>query len=135
MADFTYEILPEKRAIVIRFRGHFTRAALASAVERLWSDPRYRTDYVGIVDLSDTTVGMAMEDFRHIVEWVRGQDRTSVNRWAAVASTPLATACALLYRRAMADRQRFEVFSTWEAACRYIEVDLPPPEVAAVPMV
>lgn len=125
--SFGYEIYPEKRAVVATFRGHFSRQALEAAIGRLWSDPRYRTDYVGIVDISHGSVGIAIEDFRAVVGWVRSHERTSAARWAALASSPYATACALLYRRAISDRQDFQVFSTWEAACRFIEVDLPPP--------
>lgn len=133
--SFGYEIHPGKRAVVATFRGHFSRLALERAVQTLWDDERYRTDYVGIVDISDASVGVAIEDFRAVVEWVRAHERISVARWAAVASTPYATACALLYQRAISDRQEFQVFSTWAAACRFIDVDLPPPAATLQPAV
>lgn len=133
--SFGYEIHPGKRAVVATFRGHFSRLALERAVQTLWGDARYRTDYVGIVDISHASVSIAIEDFRAIVEWVRRHERTSVARWAAVASTPYATACALLYQRALAGRQELQVFSTWDAACRFIEVDLPPPAAGLQPAV
>jgi hypothetical protein len=69
-------------------------------------------------------MGVAVEiaDFRALIDFVRGHARVSRGRWAAVAATPVATACGLVYKRAMAPGQTFEVFSTPEAACAFLGV-------------
>jgi len=123
---FSYEILPEKRLIHLRFEGVFTLQELLTGVELMWSDERYRPDYEGIVDLTDTSVGVDLTDFRALIEFLRNEQRTSKSRWAAVVTTPLAAACALLYKQACAAPHTLEVFSTWEAACRFLKIDLPP---------
>ena len=50
--------------------------------------------------------------------------RTRLPRWAAVAASPLATACGLIYRRALSSRHAFDVFSTREAACEFVGFQL-----------
>jgi hypothetical protein len=122
----SYEIYPEKHAIILRLTGKFALADLRAVTLRLWSDPRYRRDQVGLIDISNASAGVSMEDFRALVAFVKSREEASTARWAAVASTPFATACAMLYRTAVAGRQLFEVFSTWEAACGFIGVELAP---------
>lgn len=122
---FLYDIFPEQRAVIVRYRGKFTLRDLTACAETLWSDPRYSRTFDGLADISDTSVSVAMNDFRPLVEFVRQNDRTSEGRWAAVATTPLATACGYIYQRALASRHTFEIFSTWEGASRFLKLDLP----------
>ncbi len=123
---FSYEILPEKRLICLRYEGAFTLKELLMGTELLWSDQRYHPDYQGIVDLTDSTVGVGWADFRAFVEFLCREDRTSRSRWAAVAGTPLAAACALLYKQACTAPHSLDVFSTWDAACNFLKVELSP---------
>lgn len=120
---FEYEIYPEKQLIVARYAGAWTLHELEAVAERLWSDQRYVRSYNGVVDLTDTTLSVGREDFRTLMEFLRGHKLTSEGRWAAVASSPLATACGLLYKRMLATRHTFEVFSTFEAAGAFVGVD------------
>jgi hypothetical protein len=119
-----YEIHPEKCLIFMRFTGAFTLADLKEAVQRLWTDTRYSRSYNGVVDLTDSNVKVARGDFQALVAFVVGQKETSEGRWAAVATSPLATACGLIYKRAISKRHTFEVFSTFEAAEAFMGVDL-----------
>ena len=93
---------------------------------RLWADPLYSKNYDGIVDLSATTVGISMEDLRALIGFLQENDQMSTGRWGAVVSSPLTTACAMIYQRALAPRHEFEVFATWEAACGFLGVALAP---------
>ncbi|MES2691911.1 MAG: hypothetical protein V4773_00470 [Verrucomicrobiota bacterium] len=120
---FDYEIYPEQRMIVARYAGRFSLADLVAATERMWDDPRYSMSFDGIVDISDGSVGVAMADFRAMLDIVRRSGKTSRGRWAAVAGTPLATACGILYQRALAHRHAFEVFSTVDGACSYLGIN------------
>ncbi|MCX6955719.1 MAG: hypothetical protein NTV51_26545 [Verrucomicrobia bacterium] len=121
---FDYEIYPEQKLILTRFSGAFTLEDLTGVAQRLWSDPRYSRSYGGVVDLTDTSVAVGRADFRALVDFVRRHKETSTGRWAAVAGSPLATACAIIYQRALAGRHTFEVFSTFEAAGQFLGVDL-----------
>ncbi len=119
---FAYDIFPAERSISVRYDGKFTLAELLATSARLMEDARYAPEYDGIVDLTRFGLGVETADFRTLINFVQGHARISRGRWAAIAETPLATAFGLVYRRAMAPRQTFEVFSTAEAACAFIGV-------------
>jgi hypothetical protein len=120
--DFHYEIFPAERAIVLRWHGRVTLADMHENLHRLWSDPRYSRTFDGLIDLTAVEVGMAMKDVRALVDYVHENAQTSMGRWAAIAVSPLTTACAYLYRHA--SRHPFDVFSTRESACRFVGFDL-----------
>lgn len=124
-ATFGYLIDPEQRAIAVRYAGTFSMQELVASARLLWADPRYSPNYVGVVDLSQASIGASMSDFRTVIDFVLGQASASRGRWAAVATSPLVTACAMIYRRAVIRRHPFEVFSTWEAACEHLGVVMP----------
>jgi hypothetical protein len=118
--EFEYETYPEQRMIVTRYRGAFTFATLIECSEKLWADQRYRPEYDGVVDLTDGKLTIGRQDFRAVIDFVRREDRASRGRWAAVANSPFATACSLLFQRAIEDRHPFGVFSTFEAAGTFL---------------
>ncbi len=119
---FHYDIFPEKRLIFQRYSGRFTLAELLAAIEKLWSDPRYDPTFDGLIDLSSDCAPPSMADFRSLLEFVQGSAKTTSGRWAAIAHSPLVTACGLIYKRAMARRHVFEVFSTCDAACAFLGI-------------
>ena len=122
---FCYKIFPERRAIVARYAGALTLSELVASAETMWADPSYSRKFDGIADISDASLGVAMSDFRALLGFLRDHHRTSQGRWAAVATTPFATACGMMYRGALFGRHTLEIFSTWEAACNFINGDLP----------
>ena len=123
-AQFSYEILPERQTIVTRYAGFFTLTDLLTSTRRLWADPRYSEKYNGLVDAADTGMGVEINDFRSLIEFVRDNPSASRGRWAIVTSTPLATVCGIIYQRAMAKQHTLEIFSTWEAACQFVNVEV-----------
>ena len=121
---FRYQIYPSSRAIVARFTGAWTLGELMKAINELWSDPAYSPAFDGIVDITAKDVSVDVRELRPVLEFVRGNANTSTGRWAAVAASPLATACGLIYRRALSSRHAFDVFSTREAACEFVGFQL-----------
>ena len=124
---FSYEIFPEQRLILQRYTGNPSLADVVASTRRLWADPRYSKTYDGIVDLSSSSAGISMGDLRALIGFMQQNDQTSTGRWGAVTSSPVTTACAMLYQRALAPRHKFEVFSSWDAACGFLGVKLPRP--------
>ncbi len=119
---FAYDIFPEERSISVLYEGKFSLAELLVTSARLMDDAKYAPEYDGLVDLTHLGLGVEIADFRTLINYVQGHVRVSKGRWAAIAATPIATACGLVYKRAMAPRQTFEVFSTPEAACAFLGV-------------
>ena len=129
---FTYTIQPEKRAILLRYEGDFTLAELFACSRKLWDDPAYSDDYDGIVDLSTASLGFGIGDLRVFIDFMKTEPRVSHGRWAAVTTSPLVTACSLLYQQALSSRHTFEVFSTWAAACAFLHQDLESESLPAI---
>jgi len=120
---FSFDIQPEHRAIYARYEGKFTLDDLLATTRQLWADPRYSPDYNGVVDISAGSVSVDINDLRTLAAFLVREPATSSGRWAAVATTPLAIACSLIYRSALRRRHGFEIFSTWEAACGFLQLD------------
>lgn len=124
---FRYVIDPQREVIFQAFEGDFTAPQLIACIERLWADPEYRRSFSGIVDLSAMGTGAIVLELPALMKFLKGNPRLSQGRWAAIATTPMATAASLLYRQDIAPEQTFGVFSTWEAACTFLRVDLERP--------
>lgn len=109
------------------FKGRFTVSEIIGCIQRLWADPVYSKSHNGIVDISQMIPGAGLEDLTPLVAFLKNSPETSDSRWAVITASPLATAGAMLYKRAMSGQHAFEVFSTWESACRYLQINLPRP--------
>lgn len=121
---FGYQIFPEQSAIYVRYSGTFSFERLVETATTLWADPRYSRDYHGIIDFLHGPVSTSMADLRQLIAFVQQSVQTSRGRWAAVTTSPVPTALALVYGQAMVQRHAFEVFSSWEAACAFVGVEM-----------
>lgn len=122
---FQYVILPERRCIVVRYEGEVSIGTVLRQIEMLWADPQYDRHYCGIVDLQQATPRAAIEDVRELHEFLR-HPKTSVGEWAAIFSDPIGTALGFLFRSVNVILPRFDVFSSWEGACGFLDLDLSP---------
>jgi len=119
---FTYAIHPEHRVIFQRYEGRFTTSDLITATRQMWADPAYRRDYNGIADISDASFGLDIHDFGTFISFLAGREERSVGRWAVIALSPLATACGFIYKKAVGAQHKFDVFSSWDAACDFVNL-------------
>ena len=69
----------------------------------------------------------SMERLHALMEFLKGDFNTSTARWAVITATPQTTAGAMVYKREMVSQHTFEVFSTWESASGFLQLDLPAP--------
>lgn len=129
---YAHTIDPERQFIFQRFCGEFPVAEIIACSRRLWTEPAYSKTYNGIVDISQMKPGTGLEDVRTLIAFYSAEPATSKGRWAVITASPLSTASAMVYKRAMSHLQAVEVFSTWESACNFLQLDLPaPPAIAA----
>lgn len=124
---FSYVIDPERRLISQYFEGELTLAGLTESLRRLWADPAYCSSYNGFIDISKVSAQATFDDLRAFIEFVQGRPEHSRGRWVAVTSSPFLTACAMLYRNALANHHVFAVFSSYEAACAFLHITEPAP--------
>ena len=119
-----YEIFPERRLVFLRLGGECTFTQLKTAIEQLWGDGKFSHAYNGLVDLTDTKIGISSSDFHALMGFVLGQKSTPRGRWAAVSASPLVTAFAMLYQRLSRERHSFGVFSSLGPAAQFIGLSL-----------
>jgi hypothetical protein len=128
--SYGHTIDPDRRFIFQVFEGHFSIQEVMDCSRRLWSDPAYCRDFYGIVDISRMTTDTNIDGLHELIEFYRNSPNTTQVRWAAITSSPWLTAGSMLYRNAMAGRHALEIFSTWDSARIYLQLDLPsPPEM------
>ena len=121
---FSYTILPERRLNILRFKGSVSVLDVTSSIEQFWADERHNPEYNGIVCLEGVTTRAKIEDLKVLLNFLESQ-RKSVGWWAAILTEPKATALALIFKAAFQGSVNLEIVSDWEAACRFLQVDLP----------
>jgi hypothetical protein len=120
----SHVIMPEKRLILMRFTGAVSLADITQRTEQLWNDALYDPSYCGIVTLERAKVRASIEDVRALIAFLQNT-RASSSYWAVVFAEPKATALAMVFKAAWRGSFKLEIVSTWEAACRFLHVDLP----------
>lgn len=120
----SHVILPDLHLTVMRFTGSVSLGDVTRGIERLQADPAYDPRYNGIVNLEGVTTRASINDVRALLTFLT-RPRTSSGHWAVIFTEPKATALALVFKAASPGPFRLEIVSTWEAACRYLGVDLP----------
>ena len=121
---FSYTILPERRLSILRFKGSVSVQDVTTVVQQFWADTRYHPEYNGIVCLEGVTTRAKVEDLKVLLDFLEGQ-RRSVGWWAAIMTEPKATALALIFKAAFHGSFNLEIVSDWEAACRFLQVEIP----------
>jgi hypothetical protein len=129
--NYGHVIDTQRQFIFQVFSGAFSTAQIIACTQRLWNDPAYSKTYSGIADISLMTPSSGSGDLRAVINFLQSDHHTSEGRWAVITSSPLAAASSMVYKKAMAGRHVLEVFSTWECASGFLQLDLPQPPVAA----
>jgi len=123
---FHYVIIREINCIALRFSGALSPSDVIAATKHLWDDPQYNRTYNIIADLRNCKTGAEVSDIGSLVRFLI--DKPSLNRgaWAVVMEDPRMTALGMLFKSRSGFLNRFELFSSWESACRFLDVDLEP---------
>ena len=119
-----FTILREQRLILLRFRGYVTLADIKLGAEQLWADPAYNPSFNGIVNLEGVTTRAGLDELQALIGFLQRRN-PSIGQWVAVFTEPKSTTLGLLFKAAWPGPFRLEVVSTWEAACRFLDVRLP----------
>lgn len=121
---WTHTILPARRLCLMRFYGNVTLADITRGVERLWSDPAYDPFFNGIVSLEGVTTRAGLDELQALIVFLQKRG-SSAGQWVVVFTEPKPTALGIMFKAAWKGPFNIEVVSTWEAACRFLRVDLP----------
>lgn len=121
---FHYDILPDRRLIVLRFRGPVGLQEILAGVRRLWADPIYQPEFDGVADLDEITTTASLPDVRSLLQFLQ-HTKTSRGRWAVIFNDPKAVTLGLLFKAASTLPLHLEVVSNWTAACAHLRQDIP----------
>lgn len=121
---FTYRILPEQRLNILRFSGSVSVADVTRHIQQFWADSEYDPTYNGIVDLEGVTTRAKVEDIKTLLDFLENQ-KTGTGWWAAILTEPKPTALALIFKAVFKGPIKLEVVSSWQAACKFLQIDLP----------
>lgn len=120
---FEYVIIPSQNCIAQKFTGTVTLKDVMACAEKMWADPDYRREYGVLSDLRDAATSGDVRDVGALFQFLQ-RSETSRGLWAAIFSQPRATALAFLFQATLPLASQLGIFSTWEAACDYLEVDI-----------
>jgi hypothetical protein len=126
---FSYRILPEQRLNILRFSGSVSVADVTRHIQQFWADSEYNPEYNGIVDLEGVTTRAKVEDLKALLDFLENQ-KTGTGWWAAIFTEPKPTALALIFKATFAGTFKLEIVSSWQAACKFLQIDLPEDTVA-----
>lgn len=121
---FSYSLMPAQRLCLVRFSGNISLGDITRGMQQLWADPGYDPLFNGIVNLEGVTTRAGLDELQSLISFLKNH-RSSDGRWVAVFSEPKPTALGMMFKAAWKGAFNIEIVSTWEAACRYLHVDLP----------
>ena len=121
--NYRHVVVPEQRLIVLRFTGEVSLGDVMRSSEVLWRDPGYDRTFHIISDLSAVSPRANPRDVVTLRDFYK-RPEASIGRWAMIFSDPILTALGLLFRSAAAIDRRIGVFSTWEGACDFLNVEV-----------
>lgn len=122
---FEYKILPERRCIVQRLTGEIPLRHIMESTRAMWAEPLYDPAFNGITDMTACISRSNPSDIMSLVSFLN-HPSASTGRWAAIFNEPRGIAMGLLFRSTHTLKLRFEIVSSWDAACKHIEADIPP---------
>jgi hypothetical protein len=121
---FSYRILRDQRLCLVRFSGVVSLGDITRGVAQLWADPAFDPFFNGMVNLDGVTTRAGLGELQSLIDFLQKRS-ASAGQWVVVFSEPKPTALGLMFKAAWLGPFNIEVVSTWEAACRFLDVDLP----------
>lgn len=121
---FVYTIIPAQRLALLRFSGSVTLGDVIRGIERIRADPRYDPHFNGIVNMEGVTTRAGISELQALLSFLEKR-HSSVGQWVVVFSEPKTTALGMMFKAAWFGPFNIEIVSTWEAACRFLRVQLP----------
>ena len=124
----TFSIDTVRRIIILRYLGKTTVQDMKNISIDVWADPSYNQFFNGILDYRKAELDTSVEGIDEIADYFLEASEASFGNAAIIAARPLETALTMIFAHRMLSRNKIHIFSTWEAACKFVGVeDLPEP--------
>jgi hypothetical protein len=119
-AQFEYDISPEKRLIYVVYFGSVTLRSVTQSSRKIWEDPLYDADYRAILDFRKSLLELSPDEMPQLIEFFKSAGSNLRGRLAVVIDQPSGTAFSLMFKQDMQGTTAIEVFSTLEAARKFV---------------
>lgn len=124
----TFFIDTVRRTIVLRYLGKTTVQDMKDIAMEIWAEPSYNQFFNGIIDYRKAKLDTSVDAIAEITDYFLEASEASFGHAAILAARPLETALNMIFADRMLCRNKMHIFSTWEAACKFVGVeDLPDP--------
>ncbi len=122
----TYLILPAKRLIIQRFIGPTGAEEIKQLMLRVCADPLFDNTFHTLMDFTRAVLKVGIAEVSLICDFIFSLTKGATGSAAIVASGPLGTALAMLFSKGLSIFRPSAVFSSHEAAYRFLGVDMSP---------
>jgi hypothetical protein len=120
----TFKIYPDKKLVVARFTGPIDYQDILNWLNEALQNESFSTEYDGIVDLRKAFFKETRhEKVQFLASYIIEHNFTK-GKWAILVSTPMEAALSLLFSRYATLQQPIDIFSTVEAAARFLAKNL-----------
>jgi hypothetical protein len=82
-----YQIHPEKGYVESWLVGRITPSEMWEHTLRVWSEPEWKADLNGLMDLSNATLDFSDAELRSLLQSMMADPRCSLARWAFIVTT------------------------------------------------
>lgn len=117
---FSYQIIKEHKLVVEVISGKVTLEELADKANALFSEPDYDPTFTGIADYRLASAQISRAELYGFAKFINDHDQFGQAKWAVLADDPMIVAFSQIFQQRMIETDVIEVFSTPEAAAKYI---------------
>jgi len=115
-----YKIHPGEGYTESWIEGVITPFEMFEFSQRVWSDPEWKAELNGLMDLSAATFEAGDDDLRNLLKAMLADHRCSLARWAFVVSTASTFATLRKVDQLTAQQSTFRIFFTRDEAEKWL---------------
>lgn len=116
-----YKIYKEHKLIIEIISGETTIEGLADKTNKLFSDPDYDVDYVGVADYRKAVSQVTRAELYGFANFINQSDQFGKSKWAIIANDPMVVALSQVFQQRLLDQSKIGIFNSPIAAAKFIE--------------
>lgn len=123
-----YAISEEQNLAAIEYSGELDYETIVRYMNAIWDDPKCRSEYSAICDLSRVQLKMSSQDIESVFCQIIANERSLKGPCALVITTPMETALGLIFKKISQQEGANEapaipvqIFHEWENACKFVK--------------
>lgn len=122
---YKLDVYPEHELVVCAYSEQVTIDEIKAAITELANHPHYARHFDCVCDYRFAHAVFHEPELHQFIKSLKEQD-IARGTWALLAGQPLETAMVMIFANTLKERHPVDVFSTIDAASRYLKKDLTP---------